>query len=227
MSVSGARVLLYGVLSGVATAAVIGLAAMAVKHGRPKRRLGTAEDEDEDDAPDWGEDPWFQRIQARRDKKIADVEAALKTSPALIVSDGYRDYLLITSGEMHEGHGGKFRVTTFADDGPMGHDVEPTMHAIAKEIAQHGYKTVRPATDDDVMTWTTTPKFVEGSKRVAFVQAVNALSSRAHRKGNGDAARDVEQAAHKLAAEGDWDGATQLLQQGIKDLGRPRLRLIG
>ena len=127
---------------------------------------------------------------------------------------------------MHESERGKFRVTTFGDDGPVGHHVEPSMEKVAEEIAVgHGYKSVRPASDDEVMAWTSTSKFIEGSKRVAFTQAANMLNFRAGKQDKRSQAREIEMRAHKLASEGHWDDAVDVLQRGIKDLGGVGVRI--
>lgn len=207
---------------GFGAVLLVGLAIWGVKSkissrgisGR-QRSLRAATDDDDD-----GGDEWFTRLRAKQAKSLDEIKAKLKTSPALIGTwkHGGKRLLLVT-GEMQSGKGG-YRVTTFADDGPSGHASRSTMDEIADEIRQDGFESLRPASDDEVMAWTSSPEFVEGSKRVAFVQAINTLSFRAGAKGNGDVAREVERAANKLAAEGKWDDATLILQRGIKDLGR-------
>lgn len=217
-----------GVAIGFASVLALGLVTWAIQRRRralsgpraAKQLRAAADDDDEDDVPDWGEDSWFSRINAKREARLNIVKRAIESSPAVIVNDGYRDQLMIISGEMQNPSKGAFRVTTFGDDGPIGHATQKTMDKIAEEISYSGFKTIRPASDEDVIAWTSTPRFIEGSKRVAFTQAANTLHFRASAKNAHDRAKAIETEAHRLAARGQWDDAVLVLQQGIKELAR-------
>lgn len=135
---------------------------------------GAADDDDEDDAPDFGEDSWFDRLRAKLGAKRQGIRDAFKASPAIIVTqtDG-RETLVIKTGEMQNPADGPERVTFFWKDGPVGHATRKTTEELIEEVSGYG-STARPATDAEVMAWTSTDEFAEGAARVAAVQRANA-----------------------------------------------------
>lgn len=137
-------------------------------------KLEGAADDDEDDAPDFGEDSWFDRLRAKLGAKRQGIRDAFKASPAIIVTqtDG-RETLVIKTGEMQNPADGPERVTFFWKDGPVGHATRKTTEELIEEVSGYG-STARPATDAEVMAWTSTDEFTEGAARVAAVQRANA-----------------------------------------------------
>ena len=169
---------------------------------------------------DFGEDSWFKKIRAQRGARVATLIAAFKKSPGIIITerDGRRS-LVVRSGEMQNRGEGKYRATMFGDDGPRGHITKNSDKELAEELLHYFVATdVRPATDAEVMKWTSTPAFERGSKIVAFTQAANTLSYRAGKTGQRDRAREIERIAHTLVAT-DMDAAIKLLEDGIKEIG--------
>jgi hypothetical protein len=169
---------------------------------------------------DFGEDAWFKKIRAQRGARVATLIAAFKKSPGIIITekDGRRS-LVVRSGEMQNRGEGKYRATMFGDDGPRGHITKNSDKELAEELLHYFVATdVRPATDAEVMRWTSTPAFERGSKIVAFTQAANTLSYRAGKTGQRDRAREIERIAHMLVAT-DMDAAIKVLEDGIKEIG--------
>lgn len=187
----------------------------------PQGRRGhahMAKDDPPDD--DFGEDSWFKKISAQRGARVATLIAAFKKSPGIIITekDGRRS-LVVRSGEMQNRGEGKYRATMFGDDGPRGHITKNSDKELAEELLHYFVATdVRPATDAEVMRWTSTPAFERGSKIVAFTQAANTLSYRAGKTGQRDRAREIERIAHTLVAT-DMDAAIKMLEDGIKEIG--------
>ncbi len=221
------------ILLGFGATFAIGLAVIAANGKRqltgPPRRLGETDDDDDDALfePETS-DKWKAMIakqKARKAERKRQVKDALTTSPALIVDNGYTKQLLLVTGEMQDRDQGAFRVTTFGDDGPIGHATRKDMDAITEEIIDNGWKTLRPATDVEVDQWTSSEKFVEGSKRVAATQAINTLHWRASQKGQQERAREIEAEADKHWRAGDKDAALDVLQRGVKELSGNRARL--
>lgn len=202
---------------GFGVTLAIGLVGLSIQHGRSMPRLrGPVDDDDGDDGDDdFGSDDFMRKIAKRRHERETAAKQALATSPAIIIDDGHSKRLMLVTGEMQDREHGTLRVTTFNDDGPSGHATRRSMDEIAQAINEYGWKTLRPASETEVMEWTSTEKFVVGSKKTAAIQALNTLHFRAKDK---DAARSVEDRANKLVAEGKWDDAVLVLQQGIKDL---------
>ena len=148
--------------------------------------------------------------------RVDAVERALAQSPAIITTTGDRDELYILTREMSHPEDGAWRLTNFLHDGPWGHDTRPTIRELAELVANRRPASIRPATDDDVIAWTSTPAFVTGAKHVAFIQAINALSYARSRGSDADyqAMRDLELRAHQLYAT-DPDAAIALVQSGL------------
>ena len=151
-----------------------------------------------------------------REQAAARTEAvyrALKTSPAIIVSHQGRDGLYILTREMSRPDEGAWRLTNFAKDGPWGHDTRHTIHELAELVARSHPTSVRAASDEDVIAWTTTPEFLAGAKRVAFIQAINALS---YASSGSDRARfrEIEHRAHEVF-DVDPDAAIELVTSAL------------
>jgi lysophospholipase L1-like esterase len=133
-------------------------------------------DDDEDDATDFGEETWFERIRRRDHERRARITKAMAKSPAVILTDGSgRETLVVITGEMQNTDEGKHRATYLAADGPVGHVTRKTLDKVIEEI-DRDYRpaSVRAATDEEVMAWTSTPEYEEGARRVAEVQRANA-----------------------------------------------------
>src|SRR6185295_1239981 len=134
--------------------------------------------------------PPRDRIDKKYDKlrgdKVAMWIAALKKSPAVVVTTrwGGKD-LVLRTGEMQNRGEGKLRATMFGTDGPRGHITRNTDRELAEELSQHyAVKSLRPATDAEVMSWTATPEFARGSKLAALTQASNTLRFRGSKTGD-------------------------------------------
>lgn len=162
-------------------------------------------------------EPWEKKIDARKGKRVAMWIAALKKSPAVIVTDSYgnRD-LVVRSGEMQNPGEGKLRATMFGTDGPRGHITRNTDRELAAELGdRYLVRSLRPASDAEVMKWTASSEFTEGSKRVAFTQAQNTLGFLASKTGRYDRAQEIRARAD---AAGDIEKATRIIEAGIKEL---------
>lgn len=162
-------------------------------------------------------------VKARHEKYLRTEAAlaALDQSAGIIATDRNGDReLLIVSGEMQTPEEGALRVSYFRPDGPWGHETRKDLKAIAAAIADHYYKTVRPATEDEVIDWTTSKEFVDGSHRVAFVQAVNELSYSSSQMGHEmyEAARAVIREAEDVANSGDFEAAAKMVQKALNAL---------
>lgn len=111
--------------------------------------------------------------RAKRDEKR--MHQALLKYQAMIVTrrDGKR-VLLIQSGEMSNPSEGAFRVTEYWDDGPRGHITRTSILRLAQDLATDVYpEAIAPASEDDVMRWFGTRKFIEGSEHVFEMQRRN------------------------------------------------------
>lgn len=167
-------------------------------------------------------DVQYKKFEVSRGRRLATLIAAFKKSPGIIITEKHgRKDLVIRSGEMQNRGEGKLRATMFGTDGPRGHITKNTDRELAEELLHYYVATnVRPASDAEVMRWTSSPEFTRGSKAVAFTQAVNTLSYQAGRQDKRDQAREIEQRAHALIAKNqDWDGAIKVLEAGIKEIG--------
>lgn len=160
---------------------------------------------------------FLAKTRRRAADREAEARAALKVSPALILTSGDFSELVIVSGDTHPGQP-PLRVTTFLVDGPWGHENYKTMDEVAFEIARRSWKEMRAADDHEVIEWTSTPEFVRGSKRVAYVQAANALRYWAGRQGyqSAEYAR-IEKLLGKTNAmdEADIDEAIEILEREL------------
>lgn len=122
----------------------------------------------------------IERMRQKHAARLEAVESALAKSPAIIVThkDGRRELYLLTP-EMSSPQDGAWRLTCLMPDGPWGHDTRRTVRDLAEEVARSHPATVTPASEDEVVMWTETEEFVRGAKRVAFIQAVNAIRDHA------------------------------------------------
>lgn len=114
-----------------------------------------------------------------RDKFMAELENAFEISPAVIVTRMYgkarHEHLWIFSpSKLYDGRDG-YRVTMFDHDGPMGHEEAETIDDLLEQMKTFGVHQLEPVGDDAVMAWTTTPEFIDGSKRVLYTQKWNEL----------------------------------------------------
>lgn len=170
---------------------------------------------------DYEIDSFMKKTNARRGANAAKLIAAFKRSPGIIITEkGGRKVLVVRSGEMQNRGEGKFRATIFGSDGPRGHITRNTDRELAEELLHYySVQDVKAATDAEVVRWTTSCEFDQGSKRVAFTQAVNTLSYQAGKADKRARAREIEDRAHELAAANQWDKAIKTLEAGIKEIG--------
>lgn len=169
---------------------------------------------------DYEIDAFLKKNAASRGQRVAMLIAAFKKSPGIIITEkGGRRSLVVRSGEMQNRNQGRLRATMFGMDGPTGHITKNTDKDLAEELLHYlAVTNVRPATDAEVMRWTSAPEFTRGAKLVAFTQAANTLSYRAGQTGQRDRAREIETRAHGLVAS-DLDKAIAILEDGIKEIG--------
>ncbi len=169
---------------------------------------------------DYEIDSFLKKGASKRGQRVATLIAAFRKSPGIIITEkGDRRSLIVRSGEMQNRREGRLRATMFGMDGPRGHITKNSDRELAEELAQYYLPTsVKPATDAEVMRWTSSPEFAHGSKLVAFTQAANTLSYRAGKTDQYDRARQIESCAHKHVAS-DLDKAISVLEAGIKEIG--------
>jgi hypothetical protein len=121
-------------------------------------------------------DEILSRATAEKEARTSAIERAFAESPAIIMTGyGGRLELVIMTPEMGE-PGAQMRVTYFLPDGPRGHATRATRAALVEDVAEYHPTEVRPATEDEVIAWTSTPEYIEGSARVAEIQRLNAES---------------------------------------------------
>lgn len=166
-------------------------------------------------------EPWEKKIDKRRGQRVATWLAALKRSPAIIVTSttGRRD-LVLRTGEMQNRGEGKLRATVFGTDGPRYHVTRDTDRELADELATTwgAVKSIRPASEAEVMTWTSSCEFSRGSKLVALNQASNTLRFRGSKTGKYARASEIDSKAFEVART-DVDRALAMLEAGIKEIG--------
>ncbi len=108
-----------------------------------------------------------------RPTRLAAIRAAFVASPAVILTyrgDSTPD-LAICSGDPCEP--GKIRVSYFAPDGPRGHVSRRDLEACIEHVADLCPASVRPASDAEVIAWTSTPEYVAGAEMVEQVRREN------------------------------------------------------
>lgn len=160
----------------------------------------------------------------RTARRIAKVREAFAASPAVIAVDNHRRVLLIQSDEPGDRRDGILRVSEFHEDGPWGHTTARTADELYDRVSRdYGSATFTPATDEDVIRWTSTPAFIRGSALVAYTQADNSYRYLAHRAGvsNDEIATIEARARGHLGTEnqpslGDLGKATAVLERAIK-----------
>lgn len=118
-------------------------------------------------------DELARRARLLRAARVRQIDAAFACSPAIVTEDGSgRRELVIMSPDPSEP--GLLRVTYLAVDGPRGHFASAHRPALVEHVAD-GYPVhARPASEDEVIAWTSTAEFVAGAERVAEVQRANA-----------------------------------------------------
>src|SRR5574337_877642 len=158
-------------------------------------------------------------LRSKRDARIHAVTAALAASPALIItaSDGKRD-LLMVSPDTYPGAAGELRITTFMPDGPLGHTNAADPKKAAERIAEMHWVSISPASEAEVMAWTSAPEFVIGSKRVAIVQAANTMRYRL--RGDPEGYRKVAELENRAWSvfDQDPDAAVAIMEGGVRGL---------
>lgn len=165
----------------------------------------------------------IQRQMRDWEDRLVAITAALAASPAVVLTwrDGRKELLLVTPDTNPE-PGRPLRITTFMADGPYGHENVADMAEAAARIREKHWKAITPASEAEVMRWTSSPEFVVGAKRVAIIQAANTLRWR--RRKQDDAYRQVGELEHRAwqLFETDPDAAVALMEAEVgKDAFEP------
>jgi lysophospholipase L1-like esterase len=150
----------------------------ASRRGSREPRTGTQRQlKGDPDDPQPGEDDeaWWQRLQRRANEGKARVRGALEEHPALILTTrGGRKILVLMTPEMSNLDEGSSRITTFDEDGPIGHTTRPSIDALADEVYRDWHpETLQPASEAEIMEWTGTERFARGAAAVAEIQRRN------------------------------------------------------
>ena len=149
--------------------------------------------------------------RAQRDANVAAATAAFNLSAAVIVTEeGSEPELFILSGNMGPNHD-QHRITFFSKDGPRGHH-EGSVPELMDYIARTG-TTYQPVGDTEVIAWTSTDEFADGSRRVAYVQALNEASYLAQKTTDHDRKDEIRAAMSKAQSMEDIEAATAVLQR--------------
>lgn len=141
--------------------------------GKKTKALASADDDDDEDA---GSDNWFERLQKKHAERKRPMRDALTKHDAVFVtaSNGRR-VLLLKSKEVADVEQGAVRVTEFDEDGPVGHKTKWTIDDIADELTSDwNPKMIEPATEAEIMEFTSTERFAKGAANVIAVQKHNA-----------------------------------------------------
>lgn len=123
------------------------------------------------------------RTMLDRHSRLAAIRAAFTASPAILLTyrgDSTPD-LAICSGDTAEP--GRVRVTYLSADGPRGHVTRRDLDGCIEHVADLCPATVRPATEAEVIAWTSTPAYLEGAERVETVRQWNEALARAAQEG--------------------------------------------
>lgn len=138
-------------------------------------RAGLGNSDDDDPQPGEDDESWFQRITRRADENRRRMHEAMKKSPALFLTTAQgRQILVVQTPEMSNRSEGAVRVTTFDEDGPIGHVTRRSTEQLAEEVQRDwNPKEIRPASEAEVLAWTSTERFARGAARVAEVQRAN------------------------------------------------------
>lgn len=136
--------------------------------------------DDDDDEPRPGEDDetWWRRIMRRAKEGESRVRDALEHHDALIITArGGRRILVLKTPEMSNPHEGALRITTFDEDGPIGHQTRATVAQLADEVYRDWHpEAITLASEAEVMAWTGTERFAKGAAAVAEMQRRNVRS---------------------------------------------------
>lgn len=149
------------------------------------------------------------REDKRRRARVAEM---FEESGIVAIDVGGREEFLVLHPSTRRP--GAWQVSAFGFDGPIGHDEGGTREeAIKRALETHGRKAkVRPASEAEFMELSQSDEFIEGSKRVRFVQLVNELS---FEYGRAPAVRELEDKAH---AADTMDEAIEILERGARRL---------
>lgn len=162
-------------------------------------------------------------------ERINAIEILLAVSPALRGMVGDYPRLALVTGELSDPAAGAHRVTYFGTDGPYGHATRPSMRRIAEEIEDTLQPPYESLTEDEVIAWTSTPEFIDGAKRVAYVQAENTYSWLAQKANiRFDERMATSDRARAISREtGDIEKATAFLHEKIAELPKQNPRVAG
>lgn len=161
----------------------------------------------------------IDRLRNEHGRRYGAIKKALASSPAIIVSQGRHEQLLIKSGETRPG-GLPWRVTTFMPDGPWGHQEYKDDAEIFEDLARSHFDSVRPASEAEVMAWTSTPAYQRGAAAAACMQAEHEIRYRARNDASIDRTLDR---ARELAEPGTTEAleaAAAHLQAAVRALPR-------
>lgn len=159
----------------------------------------------------------------RRKKEIAvrTIADAFAQSAAVIVTEPKSmPELWILSGNMGPDKRGH-RVTYFGKDGPIGHIERDTLNEVWEELYRPG-ASFQPVGDAEVIAWTSTPEFERGSRRVAYIQALNQLGWLISQAVTIDDKRALMEAQSKAQSMEDEEKATAFLGRVIHAFSEPR-----
>jgi lysophospholipase L1-like esterase len=142
--------------------------------GRSPRALAAPADPD-DQEPGEDDEKWWERLQRQANAGRDRMREALEKHDAVILTTaGGRRVLVIKTPEVVDVEDGALRVTTFDEDGPIGHTTRPTIAKLAEEVHRDWHpQRIEPASEADIMAWTGTERFARGAAAVAEVQRFN------------------------------------------------------
>lgn len=168
-------------------------------------------------------------LRSQKDDAVKRATDAFDQSAAVIVTEHGRDpELFILSGNMGPNKD-SHRITFFMKDGPRGHhegSVPELMEYIASSLTQY-----QPVGDAEVIAWTSTPDFEVGSRRVAYVQALNQIGYLSSHVASHDDRAVLREAMSRAQRMDDVEKATAFLERVIsahtprKNPGRPPIAL--
>ncbi len=169
----------------------------------------------------------IEQLRMETGVRRAALRDAFAISPAVIVtydkplpSGEPNQQLLLLSGEMQPTADGAYRITTMMKDGPWGHSTRATVDELIEENTPWG-ATVHPASEVEVIAWTSTPEYIEGSKWVAFQQADGTLRYILGKQGRYEEGGALARQARELAATSGVDAGVAFLEGEIKKLPTP------
>lgn len=139
------------------------------------RGLGAADADDDDPRPGEDDETWWQRLLRQADARNERMRKALAQHDALILTTSAgRRVLVIKTPEMSNPDEGSLRVTTFDEDGPIGHTTRADVAKLAEEVQRDWHpKMIKPASAAEVDAWMSTERFARGSAAVLEVQKAN------------------------------------------------------